>query len=76
MCLPVRARERYGSLVHCEQERVIFSVASARPTGLGVKSARSTNRKGEAEQIPAKFIDFLATMETGPMGWGRMLALY
>jgi len=54
----------------------MFSVASARPTGLGVKSARSTNRKGEAEKIPAKFIGFLDHNETGPMGCGGMPALY
>src|SRR5882757_8115131 len=64
-----------GTGASCTASRrgVMFSVASARPTGLGVKSARSTNRKGEAEQIPAMFIGFLEHNETGPMGVGECL---
>jgi hypothetical protein len=62
-----------GTGASCTASRrgVIFSVASARPTGLGVKSARSRNRTGERKKIPAKFIDFL-----DPMDVARMPALY
>jgi hypothetical protein len=55
----------------------MFSVASARPTGLGVKSARSTNRKGEAEKIPAMFIGFLEHNGNGADGvWGNACIVY
>jgi hypothetical protein len=65
-----------GASCTASRSGVIFSVASARPTGLGVKSARSMNREGEREKIPAKFIDFLRHMGTPPMDVGRIPALY
>jgi hypothetical protein len=47
-----------GTGASCTARRsgVIFSEASARPTRLEVRSARSTNKKGETEKIPAMFI--------------------
>jgi hypothetical protein len=59
-----------GASCTASRRGVIFSVASARPTGLGVKSARSTKRKGEAGKIPAMFIAFLEQNETGSMRCG------
>ena len=49
----------------------MFSAASARPTGLAVKSARSTNGKSEAEQIPAMFNGFLDHNGNGADGVGE-----
>jgi hypothetical protein len=65
-----------GASCTVSRRGVMFSVASARPTGLEVKSARSTNKKGEAEKIPAMFIGFLDHNGNGPMGAGRVPALY
>jgi hypothetical protein len=65
-----------GASCTASRRGVIFSVASARPTRLGVESARSTNRKGEAEKIPAMFIGFLEHNETGVIGSEGMPALY
>jgi hypothetical protein len=48
-----------GASCTASRRGVIFSVASARPIGLEVRSATSTKRKGEAKKIPAMFIDFL-----------------
>jgi len=50
-----------GTGASCTVRRsgVIFSEAWARPTGLAVRSARSTNRIGDTEKIPGIFISFL-----------------
>jgi hypothetical protein len=58
-----------GASCTASRRGVIFSVASACPTGLEIKSARSTNRKGETEKTPAMFIGFLDHQGNGRWVW-------
>jgi hypothetical protein len=57
-----------GASCTASRSGVIFSVAWARPTE---KRARSTNRKGGAEKIPAMFIGFLDHNGNGGDGCGE-----
>jgi hypothetical protein len=61
-----------GASCTASRSGVIFSVASARPTGQEVRNARTTNKKGETGKTPAVFIGFLEDL----WGAGRMPALY
>jgi hypothetical protein len=65
-----------GASCTASRRGVIFSEPSARPTGLEVRIARSTNSDGETKKVPAIFIGFLEQNGNGPMGCGRMPALY